>query len=154
MFYKPVTTESEYFRRIFFFLFAISMTDFCQWALCYRWLGNYWILTQVNTSVKLNNLHRWGHVNFPPSSTAQTFLAMMIEVRGMWDFCCAIFLETILRKLPQSHHAARNNWSAWGMKDVFWKCWNSNWKIISKHNALVIFYIVIIYDNGVETPDI
>lgn len=65
-FYKPGTTETEDFgRRVFI---AISMTDLCQWALCYRWLGNCWTVTWANVSVKFNNLSQWGYVNSFPSS--------------------------------------------------------------------------------------
>lgn len=48
-----------------FFSSSVSMTGSCQWALCYRQLGNCWTVTLVDPSVKFNNLHPWSYANFP-----------------------------------------------------------------------------------------
>lgn len=96
-FYKPATTESEYFGRSFLSFFFFFAVFFCQLDLCYRRLGNSWTVTWVDTSVKFNNLHQWGYVNFPPSSRVQT-VAVMMEGRELLDVCCAMLLETVLRK--------------------------------------------------------
>lgn len=50
-------------QSIWYFFPPFSMTDSCQWALCYRQLDNCWPVSLVDVSVKCNNLHQRGYVN-------------------------------------------------------------------------------------------